>query len=641
MSRPLLLAIIVGVMGAGGGCAIFQAEVDEQDVPPVEEPEETPALQASEQIEEIERMRDRDIAGGVEAVEGEPAGFFDEGVPASVRDEWKWFEEILFGGREAPLVVDDPEWASRVGFDETDETIVFDGDPRDDEMTAFAIAMIGGLALEESMFEPLAEPESVDEWLTRAIIRRAGPAFGAIAQQAHFYGIDADADHFADRPELAIHVPGIGDKFEEFAAQTQMTGQLEPPEGTEYFEEALQQFVLRKALSVGSALYRAGGWAGVEWGRSEPPMFSDYVVRPQSWFDGDGRAEWEWPTSFEQEREDGGWDEVRRGRVGPAVASLWFEGIVGPRAARSIYSAWLDDTYRIYTRGEGDEEETSFHWISAWETPHDAQELASATEAVLGHYLGHDHREQRFRVASRGVNVAVTIYDRDQEIEDVNREVELLTEAGPGFLPDDPAPFEFSPTLYDRYVEETEEATLDLERETWTDPASGWTTEIGAFDGWTVQRADEPHVRWFGNHPDGTLVQWTTELVDPLGPAFGSEDYIDSLAASFAESVSASESPEVTVVDDPVESTIELEVVGTIEDRPTVLRLWQWKRGDVLVTFSLQGPENFFGERLDQAQTVLERLEPHGEPVEQRASEADFDPRDDEGIIEFEVEDGE
>ena len=635
MSRLVSLAVFVALIGLVG-CALFQVDpVD--DAEPVEQKVETPQEHVAETVEGIQQLRDRQFEPPPRISEGEPPGFDPEPVPESVAEEWEWFEEFLFGGHEAPLVADDPAWADRIGIGDDGDELIFKGDPRTDEATAFAVAMGASKMLEHQGFSSLANAETVDEWMAAKIISRAGPAFGSSILIAEQFGVELDIADLAERPELAAHVPGVGDGLERVEEHAEMTEVTEPPEGTDFFEEALTQFVLRKSLTVGSALYRSGGWPAVEWGRSEPPAMSDLLVHPETWFEGAGGAEWSWPEPFDAQHEEDGWTKLREGRVGPAVTSLWLEGLVGPRAARTIYGGWRADAYRIYAQGEGEDKQQVFHWVSAWETPHDAQEIASAIEPVLGHYLGHEHREQRFRVAADGLTVAVSIYDTDQDIDQVNHTVEMLAGAGPGFMPGEAAPFEYEPPLYERYVRATEDAKMDLDSEEWTDPAAGWHTDIASLEGWTVQRSDEAHVRWFANHPDGTLIQWTTELVDPTDAPFGSEEYLDELAGRFAESVDAEEQPDVAIVDEPVEDTVRLQVSGRIGDRPQELELWQWKRGDVLVSFSIQGPEGFFGERRDEAMAVLNSLHEYGDAIEQRDVAPEPDPTEDDGIIEFEV----
>ena len=637
LMRQLAILTMIAAAAWLGACDLFKSSPD--DEVPVEEPAETAVLEAAEIVEAVQELRQREAGEPIDVVEGDPSSIEGVAIPDAVGEEWAWFEKILFGGESVDLVVDDGRWADLARYDRETNRIVFKGDPRTDDEVAFAISMAANFAIEELAFDELGEADSVDQWLTLEVIRRAGPAFVSAVHKADRFDVGVDLDDLAERPELSAYIPGVGERLDSVEPAQEMPDEMEPPEGTDYFEQALQQLTLRKAISLGSALYRAGEWPGVEWGRVESPAMSDHIVRPQRWLDGDGASQWTWPEGFEDHRQEEGWSKEREGRVGPAMMSLWVEGLVGARAARTLYSGFMADDYRIYTRGEGEEQETVFNWLSAWETPHDAQEIGTAAEAVLGHYLGHEHRQSRFRVAVQGVNVAVSIYDQDREPDFLDAEVELLSAARTGYLSGESAPFAFSPTLYDRYAAMAGEATMDLDQEEWIDPAAGWRTEVDALDGWTVQRTDEAHVRWFANHPDGALIQWTTELINPLETEFGSEEYLDELATTFASSVDSDEDPDIQVTSMPADPTLEMEVIGLIDGRPLVLYLWQWQRGDVLVTFSIQGPEASFGDRFGEARSVLKKLETHGEPVQQREVTADVDPSEDEGIIEFRVDD--
>lgn len=634
--RQIWVLIAIGLVVLLAGCDAVRSAPD--DVP-AERPELSPEELVAEHLAAIEELRQRQIPDELQVMPGDPSTVERASVPETVRQEWAIFEEFLFAGADLDLAIDDGKWLDIAVVDDESGQLIFDGEEVSEEDLLFAVSMAANTSLEEKLLGALPEAETVDEWLSRQIIARTGPAFvSSMAQAAHF-DVPLESAHFAERPELMVHIPGVGDSLTPMSREDDLAAELEPSEGTEFFDDALQKLVLRKALSAGATLYRAGEWPGVEWGRSEPPQMTQYLVHPRRWFDGDGTATWEWPEAFEQERNEQGYEQIADGEVGPALTAIWLEGLVGARAARTIFSGWRADSYRVYSRGEGEDEERAFHWLTAWETPHDAQEIGAAAEAVLGHYIGHDHRERRFRVAVQGLNVAVSIYDSDRETDELNREVELLTEARIGYLPDDGSPFSFVPTLYDRYVAKADGSTLDLDSEEWIDAASGWRTALDSLEGWTVQRANEAHVRWFANHADGTLIQWTTELVDPLEPEFGSDAYMENLSTAFAQSVSAQEEPDIAVVDGPVEPTIEMEVMGLIDGRPLVLHLWQWRRGDVLVSFSVQGPEAFIGDRLSEAEAILSNLEPHGEAIERTESVPEADPGEDEGIIEFRVDD--
>ena len=617
------IALMVGV----GGCDLLRTSPSEPA--PAEDREDSALAQVEAMIDAVEEERGRQFDPPATVVEGSPPQP-DLDPPEPVREEFDAISDLLFGETELRLKAADESWASLAQFE--DDELVFQGDPRIDADALLGVGMAINEGLELQTMGPLHEVETVDEWLTREAIRRAGPALMTAIYGASFLEVDLDKASMVERPELAMHLPGLGDRLSSLGGapmERVPTQDAEPPG----VEGAVEGWVLRKALSLGATLYRAGGWTGVEWGRSEPPRRGEQVVNPRRWFEGEGGTQWEWPEATLGAMVDEGWEEARRGRLGPALASIWFEGVVGVDAARSIYSGWGGDHYRVMERGE----EQALLWTTAWETPHDAQEVGAAKEAVLRHYQGGESRHQRFRVAVRGVQVAAVVYDTDQDPEGLDAQVEQLSEGRMGYLPGDASPFAFVPTLYDRYVELAQGSTLDLEEERWIDEASGFETDISSLDGWTVQRANEAHVRWFATHSDGTLVQWTTELIDPMGMEFGSPEYVESLSERFAESVESPEDPDVELVDMPQEETVSISVRGLIDGRPLELQVWQWRRGDVVVTFSLQGPESFFGDRYGEIRPILQAISPRGEALERRAEEEEPDPSEDEGILEFEV----
>ena len=626
----LAVAAAVGLVG----CDLFRTTVEEVTW---DEATATPEQLAAHHIGQGEELRQRPSAEARGVTRGDVSGMDAAQVPAEVLAQWEQLAPMLFGAPAPALVLDDPRWARGAVWDEETNAIVIDEGVSDEEIWLWATSMVAHQRLEEELIGPLPEVETLDQWLSREIIRRAGPTLVSSMMQATRFEVGLELDALVEQPDTAVHIPLVGSNLEVLqdgpGAQPQ-----EPGEGVEFFEEALQKLVMRKSLALGSALYRAGEWVGVEWGRSEPSLMTQSIVQPQRWFEGDGPTRWEWDQQFEDHRAGQGFEEVYRGEVGPLLMALWLEGVVGPRPARTIFSGWRGDAYRIYQDSREEGVQRAMLWTTVWERPDDAREIASALEAVLGHYLGAEHRDQRFRVSLSGLNVAVVIYDTDQAPQELDVEADLLAQSRVGFLPAQAAPFEYVPTLYDRYVEHAQEAILDLDRHRWTDPAAGWRVDLDELREWSVQRSNEAHVRWFATHHDGSLVQWTTELIDPLGAEFASPNYLSQLSQAFGRSISAQQEPRAQVVESPVETTVTLEVIGLIEGRPLVLQMWQWRRGDVLVSFSLQGPESSFGERLAEVEAILESLDHHGEAVARRVTTTDDGPIEDDGIIEFSVE---
>ncbi len=620
--RASAVLVLLALVVSAAGCETLRRTTED-----AEEPTRTPAEAAADLLAEIHEVRERRPGEGFAVVAEDPGEAPAEGLPDEVRREWEAVRLGLFGGADIELTGALP--TARVArFDAGEGRVIFRGNPQTDRETTFALAMAMNEAIEWYAFEAMEPPTSVDQWVARQIAGQAGPAFVSTAIVGSREGLNVPASELAVRPEMAVAIETVAPLLGE-----SMGPLMEPEEPGEYsFSESLGRLILREGLAMGAALYRSGGWSAVEWGRIEPPETSNAAVRTDRWLRGEGRGEWDWPEAFENYRDERGWTQEIEGTVGPALTAVWLEAVVDPRAARTVYSGWLADSFRQYHREDGDLR--GMYWVSAWQSPHEAQEIALAAEQALIHFYGEDARERRFRVATAGVNVAVVTYDGGYDPGVMETEVALLTEAAFRLIPEDVAPVSFVPTLYEQYVTVAGEAMLD--EESWEDPAAGWTVSVEGLSDWGLQKSDEAHVRWFATHEDGALVQWTTELLNPLQAEFGSQEYIEGLRQAFAATVRSEEPPHVEVKAEPVDPTVELEVVGLIDGRPLALRLWQWHRGDVLVSFSLQGSEETFGARLVEAEAVLGSLEEFGEPVsfERRSAAAQ-----DEGILEFTVED--
>lgn len=598
------------------GCETLRTGVQEP-----EPKEETPLESAREMQSQIEEIRNRRAREAVRFASGDPSEVALDGIGEAVEAEWKDLALLLFGDADLQLSSRGRALQRIARFDIANGEVVFQADRLTEDEGQLALALAINEALEFQHFGPLEGPTSVDQWFAREVIGQSGPQFVSALQRARAKELDLNADSLGKRPELSGFIPEVGKALGEAPEEV---GQ------TYSFEQNLSALLQREGLALGAALFRAGGWPAVEWGRIEPPTSSLYAVRPDRWFRGEGHGQWEWPESYQEQRSRTGWELTREGRVGPALLALWLSGVVDRRAARSIYSGYLADAYRLEESASG--ERLSLHWVSAWQTPHEAQEIAEAAERALRHY----HQTERpFQVTVEGVTVAVVVYSKTHDPDLMSQESILLAGARFGIYPDEEAPIQYVPTLLEEYMEVAAQSVLDNDR--WLDEAAGWQVDVEALQGYQLQKSDEAHVRWFAIHRDSTLVQWTTELLNPLRPDFASPAYIESMKEIFKVSMAAEEEPYVQIKEEPVNPLVEMDVMGTVEGRPLALKVWQWSRGDVLVTFSVQGPEESFGDRLTEAEAVLRSLEEYKSAVgEGRRSRSGGG--EDEGIIEFRLE---
>ncbi|RAL24784.1 hypothetical protein DL240_00815 [Lujinxingia litoralis] len=585
-------------------------------------------MESAQVVARAAELRDRGYGGEVEVVRGESVAP-GRGLGEGIEEERARLSQALFGDAEALQLSVDRGWSSRAEARAGEQGAMRVIQEGDGEVSRWASAMASSVALESQVFGALETAGSVDGWLAQQVVRSAGPMFASTLALAEAQGMELDGALLARRPDLAERVAGVNEV-------------MAAGEGASV-ERALGALVMREALGLAAALYRAQGWGGVEWGRVEGSGQSVDVVRPDRWMGGDGEAVWQWPEAFEAVQQARRWELIGQGRVGPLLTSVWLEEVLDARGARSIFGAWLADSYRVYRSPGGGEE--GFVWLSAWRTPHEAQQVAAAMEQALVARQG-EGAGARTRVAVQGLHVALTSYTEAQDPGHLDDEVKALAGAALAFLPEEPAPLRFVPTTYERYVEAAQEARLEGER--WQDPASGWTMSLEALDGWQVQKSDEVHVRWFATHEDGALAQWTTELVDPLGAAFGSDDYVAGLKEAFARSVQGSE-PEVQVsAEGEGGPRVSLAATGEIDGRAIELQLWQWERGEVLTSYSVQAPADGVGERLAEVALALESLELYGEalvPERERgeaeggaAGGAEGRGAEAEGILEFRVE---
>ncbi len=391
----------------------------------------------------------------------------------------------------------------------------------------------------------------------------------------------------------------------------------------------MQGFSLREGYALAAAMYRANGWSAVEVLKYGPPRSSGYVVRPDRWFAGEDLGTWTWPAELEA-----GWDaenwhaSVQRGRIGPAILAMWLGNYVDPAAARTVYAGWRSDAYRLHSgkrvpsaRRKG---AIVFEWVSQWDTPHSAEQVANAFRAVLTRSQGQREDDARHMVVQKGVNVAVIVTDSDadglrEESELVDRAA-VLSGAVVRYGQVQGPPFVFQPTRLEAFLVDAAEARLD---EFWfDDPASGVRMDLrGLQDRWEVQKTDEASIRWFARPAkkgdESALIQFTTELRDVLGYEFGSEGYRARMEEVFGASLGVAGGKNGGVVAEVLEvdedravmgKVVEIRGQGTIDGKPRALWVRQFLSGDVVGTLSLLAAPEALEGQLAVVQAIFEGI---------------------------------
>lgn len=487
---------------------------------------------------------------------------------------------------------------------------------------ALVMALVEALESDGSP-EPLMA-KTWDEALALEAIRRGSGAFVAALHAAGQEGKDSDARALAHRPELAMRLQGM----------ERSLGEGAPSGFADYLEQASRGFALREGLGWTAALYRAGRWSGVEYGRAEGIDHTGYVVRADRWLKGDGLGIWTVPAELEATRLKTGFELTASGYVGPAIIAVWLAQVVDARSARTVYMGWRSDQYKLWERGG--EQGGIFEWVSQWDTPHSAHQVAE----VIGHAMQKRFAEQasqHVRVIREGVNVAVVVSEGAADGEVLENVATMLARSTVGYMPMEARPLEFVPTELDRYVAAALEATL--EEGVWRDPAAGITMDLTALGDWQIQKTDEAGVRWFARHDDGALVQMTTELFDPFAPRFESEAYREGLETAFGQSMGGVPLERFERQESELGPALYFTVQGRVNGAARRLVVWQRLRGEVLVTYSLQSGSSRFAVRAKEAFAALETMRAEGAPALEGSQDMEAEGAGQgDGILEFKVE---
>jgi hypothetical protein len=610
--------------GAGSGCETSKGPVvgDGTEVTRTTTPEVVEeAIDVAALVGAVERLRDQRfrVAPAVESTRGAlPQSA--AGVSEAVARDRSAIIRGLFGPDAVREIGELSTRHELATYDRDGHRVVYREGMQHKVGLRAGIVMALVEALEAERATPKQELSTWDELIAAHARQRGSGAFVAALDRLEQDGQSLDARALAMRPELALGLEGIGVWLEEAA----------PTSFVDFLEQGIRSFALREGLGLTAALYRTGGWSAVDYGLSEGVNQSGHVVRVDRWLAGEAGGQWSLAPEIEQTRRKVGYELSVQGQIGPAMTALWLTQVVDARSARSVYTGWRADQYRLWDKGG--KLGGLFEWVSQWDTPHSAHQVAEA----MGHVLQRRYPgsvESHVRVIREGLNVAVVISEAPTDGEVLENAARLLANSHVGYVVTDVRPLEFVSTLLDRYVGSTHGALLDESR--WQDPAAGITMDLTPFKSWQVQKTDESGVRWFARHPDGALVQMTTELFSPLLPGFDSEGYVEHIGGVFAASV-AGKVEKVERRDDAVGKGLELHVEGTIDGEPRRLVVWQWLRGDVLMTYSLQTTPGRLGARAQEARQAVDSLAAYADPVVSTAPEQ---APEDDGILQFTVED--
>jgi hypothetical protein len=524
-----------------------------------------------------------------------------------------------------------PAFSELAGYDKQNHRVLYvQGDATSDESEAAIIAALVQ-ALDANYFEALPTPSSWDQRLALEAGRSATVAFALARHLLDVHHPDTNPALLATRPELTRHLPVLADWLtaDRLASKNAHTW-------TDKIKAREQAFVLREGWTLAAALYRSSGWSGVELSRLMPPQRSVDVVRPDQWMSGEPVGTWSWPTAEDHPRQHNP-AKARAGKVGPAITTMWLEDVIDPRLARTVYAGYMSDAYRFFA--PHNESPARFEWLSAWNSPDAAQQIAAAFEKRLR--LRFDKATtpaEHYVVFQKGLKVGVIIAATSQDNKR-ERAQALLNGHKLSLETRDGLPTNFVPTRQDRLLEATQAATLN-ERQ-WVDPATKLQLDLSTLgDQWRVQQPDRGPVRWFASHASGSLLQLTAELDDPFGPTFSSDAYRERLVEAFTSSLDQAKLEHVAPTDVTPSRGLMVRVRGQVDGNSRTLQIWQFERGDLIVSYSLQAPPEVFETHKKLAKSMLNGVSSleASEPAEREHSDSP-DAAPSTGSIEYEVED--
>jgi len=595
-----------------------------ENAPPVER---QIGLAASELVSRVERLRDREFEeppafAPVDdlAVEGESSN--TEPV-VNARD--RAAVELLFG-LESVEIPARPPLHEVARYNSTRHRIEFQrGFPSEKTLEiALVIALVD--ALEQKHFSRTALPTQLDRRLGNFAARHAASmlvAAGYLVERRD-PSVSDPLGTVARRPDVALRLEPLSKQLKWPRQETGTAVQ-----SASGLRRRLQMFAAREGLSLAAALYRAGGWSGVELLHEFEIESTADIVRPDRWMAGRGLGTWTWPNSGETDDAS-----TSPKRIGPALISIWLGQDFPPELARTVYSGWRADTYRGMggANAGGDAPANHFDWVHQWDTPSSARQISGAFRKLLEKKYGASRSgPHRWRVVRNGLVVGTFVRPEADPFEGDTDDMQL-GDTSAQFHPRDPLPLEFVPTRMDTFRRRAGETTVD--DAAWTDPAAQLRADISSVQDWTFAESQTLPLRWFAKRDDGTVLQLSAELTDPLGPRFGSDDYRTALEERFSKSLESTEFEGPESLEEPVEDALRFSVSGTKKDATWRIEVWQFRYGDVITTLSLQAPAGAFSQYVDTARTVYSSIELL-EPPPGRNRNVDSS---DSGSIDYEIE---
>ncbi|CAN0508962.1 unnamed protein product, partial [Laminaria digitata] len=389
----------------------------------------------------------------------------------------------------------------------------------------------------------------------------------------------------------------------------------------------LLTFTHREGLGLVSALQRSQGFDAVALAMQDPPTESASVVSPKTWMRGGASAAWSWPVELASDFKEEGFEQAGSGRVGASMIAAWLArgGQASWQTIRVVPAAWKAGAWQVWRRGE----QTHFVWVTQWEAPTAASRIAQIFEATLAQTHG-PVDQGRWAITTSGLDIAVIISSEGEPAPKPDAIAQRAVLATPTYPQRDAIPLPYVPSQAEQLV--TSAGDMTLEANQWSDPGLALEADLSPLATWKKGLDRQGMIRWWAKD-GGMTIQLTAELGEPLGPEFGSEAYNAQLEDAMKRSIRSARITDRQRRESPLGPILGLRVEGELTGTPRVLQLWHFQRGEHLLTLSINAPVARRDEALTLSSTLLASIRPTG------ALDTPRDPRADDGILEFKVED--
>lgn len=552
-------------------------------------------------LTELEVLRDRKFKEMPNVMAGEASAQADVLPQAAARDR-SYILKHLFGYPSDRADIVDASGERLSSYDSKTNTLSFASNADPKRLKA-QLLMTGTRALNQQHFSTNVEASSWDEWLARAALEVGDGVL--VAAQADLRSKELDPGLVLKRPDLAERLPSTASWM---ALDTAVKH-----ERTDLRERA---FILREGLVFAASLARSGGWSTLEAAKIKGVHRGMGIVRPDLWLKGDLESQWKHrelplPDGFVAEHASS---------VGPVITGIWLSDFVDRRVARAIYGIWQSDSFRIFKR----KDEYLTVWVSFWASPDAAMQMRSVFESALER-----RKDARFIVVQDGASVAV-VGGPEALSGDFAAVALKVVKDTPQFLPE-PSLNAYVPGAVDAYLKGLGDAELDPESKVWTDPATQVQIDFASLEDWRFQTTEDAKARLLIKTPEEALFFLvSTELSDPLGPAFGTDEMAVRVVEAFKASLTDVSSVRSEYVELPsLGKTLEIGLDASLDGKAQSFRVWIFESADALVTLSLRGEP----ESMTSADVAIQRV------LSSVVRQAPKRGHADDGILEFRVED--